>query len=337
MELYYSYYLSFGHYKKRTPNINASTRGITKLTLLRSAVIVGLATKGYQHLALEVKEWKIKTITTFIDTDTTPFTIKNINHLETSEKMTVAYFIGMVFAHLHMEKYYGIRHLEHLKNPGICPVPYGISKKRPDLWGFNRKTNKSYLVEAKGSTTPDDFFENGKIKDAMQQLKTIKEIRYITTPKDIIFNKSLGNLDKLIIATHPNIHNEVTQQVIDPTEEEEAVITINADESVFKYYYNLVMWLRSVKPEKNSINLNGERFEFLTLQIESLECSIGILEPIFDYINEIVNDDMRYRKEDFEGSYEIINNILDKYEISEDFSESFSIGNDGVIVLENNH
>ncbi|UQD50943.1 hypothetical protein C0971_01955 [Bacillus methanolicus] len=79
MSLIFKNYFSVSNYVSREEDIFASSYVINKYTLIRSAIMVGLASKGYLELSREVKEWKIKTIDVFVDTSTKPFKIKRKN------------------------------------------------------------------------------------------------------------------------------------------------------------------------------------------------------------------------------------------------------------------
>ncbi|UQD50944.1 hypothetical protein C0971_01960 [Bacillus methanolicus] len=190
---------------------------------------------------------------------------------------------------MHMQKYYGIRHLEHLKNEGIVPIPYKDRNERPDLWGLNRKTMKSYLVEAKGSIGFKKYFDNADIRKAEQQLNTIKQIDYSTSSGiSFIFNEAMHNLEKLIVATHPNEDEELTQHIIDPNNSEEVIVNINGDELVFKYYYNLIDWLINENKREIAVFLNQKKIEFVVFDLPDLSISVGVLKEIYVYLENLV-------------------------------------------------
>lgn len=119
MSFKYNYYSGLGNYFKdpTSQDLNISANG---LSLIRGSIIVGLAPYAHRLHDQELLEWKIKTMLTFIDP--TKYKVKYIDSLEQSEKVAVAYFIGMVCAQIHMQSIYKIRHMQHLTNRGIESV-----------------------------------------------------------------------------------------------------------------------------------------------------------------------------------------------------------------------
>ncbi|MEI2400102.1 hypothetical protein [Paenibacillus phytohabitans] len=334
MSIQYKKYTSVKKYierKSRTKFIQSFHSN--KLTLIRGALIVGLAPKAHLKLTKELIDWKISTIVAFIN-DTSPFEIQNADELEMSERVTVAYFIGMVFAQIHMQKKYQVRHMEHLKSSGITAKSRVKDKKNPDLWGYNPKKKKSYLVEAKGSTVPTDYFDNDKIRKAEKQLNAITEIQYSSPGGTLIFNKASSNLKKIIIATHPNLNKEIMQHVIDPIKEEDKIIKINGDELVYKHYSHLIKFIKS--GESKSIELEKlPGLKFRVVDYISLNCSIGVLEEIYNLLEHITEKD-NITEEDIRNVSTEINKFLDNiddYFIGTSEFKDFSIGIDGVLVF----
>lgn len=343
----YNYYSNYAKYegdkKGKIPLTNIKNLKVNRLSLFRSAVIVGLAPQGYKAISVEVKKWKIKTVDTFVDTSTKSLKFKNIQDLESSEKVAVSYLLGMVFAHLHMQKIYKIRHLEHLSNSKITPISFTGQKKQPDLWGFNRKRRKpiSYLVEAKGTSKEHNYFELKAINRAVTQLSAIDEINYTTSKVGLrVFNKSKKNLKKLIVATHPNKKSEIIQKIIDPDNPERRKIDIDGDELVYKYYYHLIVWLKSEKNREITIKFNSEEKKFIVINISDTNISIGVLKEIYDFFNNIVVEEedykkKTYKKEDFVDSDYKINKYLNNLKGIDEFEGNISLGTDGVIAFEN--
>lgn len=333
MYIPYEYFSKVADYNNNVAS-SGMIGGINKYSIIRSAIMVGLATKGYRKLSKEVKEWKVKTIDTFVDLNSNPLIFKNIEQIETSEKGAVSFFVGMVFAHLFMQKKYNIRHLEHLKNDGINVIPFKDRKERPDLWGFNKVTGKSYLVEAKGSTTPRRKMAKKTVVVAEKQLGAVKQIKYHTSGSPTMtFDESMNNLNRLIVATFSNENNEVTQHIIDPSDSNEIHVEINGDESIFKYYYNLISWLQTADQRSITLTINGEDISFIVIELSNLDVSIGVSERIYKYFNQIITKEKEYKKEDFKGSNKVINNILDEITEINNTEESISLGIDGVVVL----
>lgn len=312
-------YLARNYSSKRHLNAN-------KLTLIRGALIVGTAPRGHLVFSKELIDWKISTICTFVDSNR-PFSIKNIDQLEISEKANVAYFIGMVFAQIHMQIIYNVRHLEHLSNTNISMLRYNKGDLQiPDLWGICNKTGISYLVEAKGSTTSMDYFSNSVVRKAISQLNVVRQINY-TIPLTIsnIYSQHNNNLERLVIATHPDSNGEIMQQIIDPREGKEKIIDIDGNELVYKYYINLIKILQAEETEK----INIMNLQFRVIKLNTNNYSIGILEEIYQLYDSEIKSEIHFR----------VNKVLDKLEeiyINEFENEMYSIGIDGVIVLENN-
>ncbi len=135
MVYHFKKYASVEDYGKKKEAVFKESYGVTKLDVMRSSIMVGLSTKGFKNLKREIAEWKFKTISTFVDLDKTPFVIKEeyVKQLETSEQITVSYFIGMVSAHLYMQKYHNVRYLEHLKlEDKIKKLVWNMKYKEPD-------------------------------------------------------------------------------------------------------------------------------------------------------------------------------------------------------------
>ncbi|MFK9095164.1 hypothetical protein [Bacillus salipaludis] len=335
MSIQYNNYSSLTDYLDRNA-VYASNQSFytNKLTLIRGAVIVGLAPKAHLSLSKELLEWKIYTMFSFIDTNSF-FTIKNASDLEMSEKVTVAYFIGMVFAQIHMQKMYNVRHLEHLKNPGIIPTSLPGDLKNPDLWGLNHRTGQSYLVEAKGSTALSNYFINKHVRKADSQLRAITQIDYTVSGVISTFNQASTNLEKLIIATHPNLNGEMMQHIIDPIEEEDKVVKVSGDEMVYKHYSHLVNFL-SVQQSKIKELHQLSKVKFRIIDFDAFNCSIGLLEEIYQILNPLVAKE-NLVQENLTNINKELNLVLDRFEKVSNHdleNEKFSIGIDGVIVLE---
>ncbi|WP_214482968.1 hypothetical protein [Bacillus sp. SM2101] len=109
-----------------------------------------------------------------------------------------------------------------------------ISKGRtPDLWGVDLSTRNSYLVEAKGTSNYSYFFDKGILRDAIDQLKSISLVDFNVGSRSRIFWGT--DLKKIAIGSHPNKVEEVTQQVIDPTEGEDKKVKIYGSDLIKEY------------------------------------------------------------------------------------------------------
>ncbi|GLC89700.1 hypothetical protein [Lysinibacillus piscis] len=335
MSIQFSNYASVSDYKDRITS-SSQVFYANKLTLIRGAITAGLAPKAHLNITREVLEWKIATMLAFINTSS-PFTIKNVSDLETSEKVTVAYFIGMVFAQIQMQKMYNVRHLMHLKSDNITVTSSPGDLKNPDLWGLDYITGQSYLVEAKGSTKCSEYFSNSYVNKAEIQLNAILQIHYNLGGHTTTYDQASFNLNKLIVATHPNINGEIMQHVIDPKNEEQKILDINGDEMVYKHYAHLVKFINNEKAKSIEINnISGVKFKMIDL--DSFNCSIGIMENIYEILKpytkvenltEAILSNLHQEVNDsLDELDKLINKIPD--------NDKFSIGIDGIIVIEKN-
>lgn len=335
MSIQFSNYASVSDYKDR---ITSSSQVFysNKHTLIRGAITAGLAHKAHLNITREVLEWKIATMLAFINTSS-PFTVKNTSDLETSEKVTVAYFIGMVFAQIQMQKMYNVRHLMHLKSKNITVTSSPGDLKNPDLWGLDYITGQSYLVEAKGSTKCSEYFSNSYVKKAETQLNAILQVHYNLGGHTTTYDQASFNLNKLIVATHPNINGEIMQHVIDPKNEEQKILDINGDEMVYKHYAHLVKFINNEKAKSIEIN-NISGIKFKMIDLDSFNCSIGIMENIYEILKpytkvenltEAILSNLHQEVNDsLDELGKLINKIPD--------NDKFSIGIDGIIVMEKN-
>ncbi len=335
MSIQFSNYASVSDYKHRITSSNHVFYA-NKLTLIRGAITAGLAPKTHLNITREVLEWKIATMLAFI-TASSPFTIKNASDLETSEKVTVAYFIGMVFAQIQMQKMYNVRHLMHLKSQNITVTSSPGDLKNPDLWGLNYVTGQSYLVEAKGSTKCSEYFSNSYIEKAETQLNAILQVHYNLGGHTTTYDQASSNLNKLIVATHPNLNGEIMQHVIDPKNEEQKSLYVNGDEMVYKHYAHLVKFINNTEAKSIELkDISGVKFKIIDL--DSFNCSIGIMENVYEIIKPHTKVE-NLTKVILSNLHQEVNNSLnelDKLINKMPDNDKFSIGIDGIIVLEKN-
>ncbi|PJN86846.1 hypothetical protein [Bacillus sp. mrc49] len=333
-----SYYNSKTDYMDRVV-ASSGTYFCSKFTVLRGALTVGLAPKEYLSIPKEVAEWKLATVNAFIEFSTSPLTMKNITHLETSEKVNVAYFLGMVFSQIYMQTHYGLRHLEHLRNSGIKVSKRTTRKMNPDLWGISTTlitsktppSPKSFLVEAKGSTTRSTYFNDENVDKAARQLGVVTQINYKSSAgaKPQIFNSSLSNLEKLVVATHPNDNGEITQHIVDPTNGQDNVVEVNGDETVYKHYLGIMNLIAN----ETIIPSTKSGIKFKVVEYKKLGCFVGISEKVFDIVYESFKG-KKVTSKSLEGINNKINKELDDLNLLNNIeSENLSIGIDGIIVF----
>lgn len=316
---------------------------INRLTLIRNAITVGLGPKKIKYLNKDLLEWKVSNILTFIDSNK-GYSFKNIDNLESTEKVTVAYYIGMVFAQLYMEKRCKTRFLLHLNSPGITVRNYLERSLKPDFFGIDKNKN-GYLIEAKGTLQrAGRFSTKKKIEKAVHQLESVSRVEYRSSGSFHIFSQHIPSqyLNKLVIATHPNVLNkgnlDIKQHIIEvhpcfnshtPYNPYEMSITFDVNKTIFHHYIALK---EMISLAENNIlvelrQIPGTTFRMISLN--KLNCSIGLSEEIYQTLNTDAAN---------QGLYEQINSTLDRIEIREANinQESFSLGSDGIIVVGNN-
>lgn len=142
-------------------------------------------------------------------------------------------------------------------------------------------------------------------------------------------------MNKLVVATHPNSHNDLIHQIVDPTNEKENKLKINSDLMAFKYYYNIISLLENERIK----SYESKYGEFIILEVKKYQFCIGILQDIYKLIKpyyDKFNSDKDKKILSFQGLYREIDEVLDKLEarMSEFNEESFlSIGIDGLIAF----
>lgn len=277
--LEFRYFDTLPKYKERMHNGKRfnSDYGININTIRRCAIVVG-RNPWVAKDPLEVLKWRLSLITSFIEViPSGEICIKNINYLETTEKSSVGYMLGMIFTQIFAQELLGIRQLLHLTGEEVNVTTVG---KSPDLCGFNKSKNRAYLLEAKGSTILSNKMDNDTVKTACTQLDSVSQIEFTR-----IEGKFRGNsLTKYIIATHPNINGEFEQEIIDPDEEETCSITVDCDLMILKHYYNVYAILKKFKEEQ------FVKDEFIFVKIKSHGFNIGMLKKIFEYLDPIYEE-----------------------------------------------
>ncbi|OZT78255.1 hypothetical protein [Salinicoccus roseus] len=364
MYIYYKKYSSVRNYKDNRYMINNSQKSnnkdysdfynLNKFTIIRSAIIVGMLPNSHQNISREVKLWRIKSVITFIEFNKQHvYPSENLDFLEQSEKTIIGYFLGMVFAHIHMQKCYGLRHIAHLKTHGIITknnIYYNEtnqlveSRRSPDFWGYNKKNKESYLIEAKGSTQKDKRITPNTIERAALQLNDVMEVRFTgnqySNTYNISFTEKNKNLNKLIIGTHPfsKQGEYIQEQVV--TQSNRIPISLQIDENImiYHYYCHLIRLLQSEKNDIKSFILEEINLEFKVLYLRELNCYIGVMKEIYEVLDPLVNEEFNINCLKINISKEI-SKTLDTLEFMEiekkvDSQKNISLGIDGVICFE---
>ncbi|WP_144555712.1 hypothetical protein [Bacillus pumilus] len=335
-------YNCFYHYDKNWRDDEGNI-DINRLTLIRNAITVGLGSKKIKNLNKDLLDWKVSNILTFIDSDN-GYSFKNLDNLESTEKVTVAYYIGMVFAQIYMQQKHKTRFLLHLNSPEIKVTNYPNKFLKPDFFGIDNKRSV-YLIEAKGTLQRAGRFTTlDNIRKAVEQLEAVNTVEYHLSGNSYIYSQHLPSqyLNKFVIATHPNALNkgniDIKQHIIEvhqcfnsniPYNPNENSITFDINKTIYHHYIALKEMI-SIAENNTVIELRqipGTTFRMISLN--KLNCSIGLSEEIYQILNtDAVN----------QGLYEQINSTLDRLEMRDSYinQESFSLGYDGIIVIDNN-
>lgn len=288
----------------------------TKEDLIRCAYTVGLSANLVKLLPDEIKLHRGTIIDAYLDFRNTQVQLKeaNLRFLDQSEKTSLMYSLGMIFAQSYIQSNYKVRHLMHLKSDCVNYYPKG---RTPDLWGVDLSTRNSYLVEAKGTSNYSYFFDKGILGDAIDQLNSISLVEFIAGSRSRSFWGT--ELKKIAIGSHPNKVGEVTQQIIDPTEGEDIEVKIHGSDLIKEYYKNIIKIIESYP--KEIYHING--LEVIGVYIERVNLKIGVLKPLYDMLKAEVIE---------ESIYDQVNNILDEYDLEERLETNSYIGLDGIYV-----
>ncbi|MEA0564471.1 hypothetical protein [Lysinibacillus irui] len=304
---------------------------LNKNTIRRNAVTNGKPPwKGV--IPQDVLKWKLSLVDTFIDftPSNTRVKIKNIQALEESEVRIVSFTLGMLFAQCYAQKFMGVNQLYHLKNLIKDKVITVSTKgKYPDFVGFNRSFDEVYLIEAKGSSTRRNYMSNQTIKEASEQLQSVLSIVTHQIVGGSSYDKLYfgANLKKFIVATHPDLQNNLTQEVIDPTEGTNCKLVMDADKAVYSYYEHLLFLLNhSIKSEVPILKRS-----YMVFDIPEYNCSIGLLSDLYDILNTYYNKDSR--KINSEGLKGKVDEILKDFKEESELGH-VSIGYDGIISMD---
>lgn len=329
MTINYYYYPRFSDYEDRRINkIRVNSYSINTLTLIKACISMGVGLMGYRNFSKSLLVWRTLNVMTFVDSD---FKFKNIDMLESSEKVSASFFIGMVFAHIHMQEKYNVRFTEHLKSSDICYKPEKDNEKTPDLWGLDIDNNISYLIEAKGSLIKSNCIKKDRIDSAYEQLKAILEVQHKIHNSTTIYSKDYYGragyepMEKIIVATHPDDNYEITQHVIDPEERGEKILYVDGNKTVYQQYINLVNLIDEVESE--IYELNDVKFRVIDLDLGDSNYSLGIMESIYKIFKNTL---------DFKELYYDVNKQLDilSEKIDEEReSKDYSVGLEGIIIV----
>jgi len=227
----------------------------------------------------------------------------NFEQLDPSEKVSINYFLGMVFSSLVMQKRFQVRWMIHL-DLFEGKKDYLVGNKRPDFIG--KKLSSSWnLIEAKGVQVR----KSSTIEKAKEQLVNLVSIDG--------FHPDY----KLISILYGKGEADLTIDIIDPVEKGDIELETSGVDYVSDYYASVINILKkeySIKEIKgrkfivkdikcNNLFLGLDLFIFEEIQTKSLD---GMNDNVESYLKE--NDDNRNKMSAFE--------------------ENFFIGADGVYV-----
>jgi len=330
-------------------------------SLKKSAFIYG----GQQDVPTEIAFWKENNILPFSQVNKNqPSLFKNFEYLESTEKGMVAFYIGMAFAQLHMSEVYGVKQLFHLRNLrdwGMLETRNGT--RIPDFWGKG-ENNQSYVVEAKGTTQPQNFMQLTTLGDAVRQVQAVVAVE--DTKTNHTYSMKKCDLKQVVIGTHRCRRNEITQQVIVlansncpqipecaesmdndlsrsnfPIEYEreelgEEVLKLDSGVLMSLYYKNVLELIETRRPQKTSISENV----FLMVDVPEMNCRLGLLEEVYMELKESEDKNsgisVGYKWANALKINQILDEKLGKNEAHKVNAETRGIhlASDGVIIME---
>lgn len=336
MKVEFKFYDKFDDYEKLSvrKKVCIQTYSLSLLDLMHYSWVVGLSYDKTPIFPSELKRWKQSFIEAFVDDSGKKLKFKNLDIIETTEKGSVAYFLGMIFTYAFMCKEFKVKHLFHLSNREI--MVGNVDDMQPDLWGYVDH-NESYLVEAKGSLYNAERFETLEdLRKANSQLRSVFGVKYTYTDRNkkgkIVTKKrsyTLKKLKKIIIGTHPSKDFNIRQEIIDPTEGTNLNIEIDGDKSIYHYYFNIMRLLVSNKNLAKEETIHEENF--IVLNSEEFFYKIGLLKVIYDVLENYHTTDKE--PDNFVDLFKEIDMGLEQFNTNLFDDNNTSIGLDGIIVM----
>ncbi len=254
----------------------------------------------------------------------------SIYGLDQSERVTIAYILGMVFAKFISEVEYDVIYLQNLddviKNGIVSLLDRNqtmitTKKQRPDFIG--QDLNGDWVVfEAKGSLSGKNWLN--VLQKAKKQVMEVGCINL--NGKNFKPKLSLGSI---------SIFNPICNvKTCDPTPERDLIIRINYSAFLFWYYKFIVGVLREEGVTKEiygfpfrvtkvilpSIGLNERCYE---------EYLIGIFDPLFERLLELEEKDF---KENGEKIFTILKRFCREIKETKGDRTNISIGLDGIMI-----
>ena len=233
---------------------------------------------------------------------------------ETSIKTAISYFIGLLSSYAIADKVYNVPYLFHLKDHPVISNVKKKNRKTPDFFGLiNGSINYPLLLEAKG--TYKKKFADGTIKNAEQQLDTIKSLNYKISSRVY----SISTFKGCITGSY-FVDDKLHFCNIDPVVDGHIVYDFNADIEIISYYNNIMSLLYSNDSKYDTFE--GVKYKLISFE----DYKIGLNKEVFELLSTINS------LSDCSGLYHSISEVsIGDYKKSND--SSISLGRDGLIVI----
>ncbi|GEM_PF-4337367 len=340
-------------------NICDQNTGIRHLSISLPDLIRAIITAGYPEKSCawqrKLRLLKIPYLLYFFSAENRYLRLKNeIDSLEKSEKGTISYDLGMIFAHLLSERLLDISHTIHLSiarshfDIEIARPANSNRLKEPDLIACNITDNNQLsdinLIEAKGTISKcnDNYINNG-----ISQLRNVASVN-----NNIDLGKYLSYFNGLK-------NNNLTIYWIDPdTEGKIKIKNLKAQYIIFSHYYKFFKMLLDYNTDQSG-KMTIEKwkdFNFKGIPINDClsenQLFIGIEEKIYKILentfkpddnSEKNNTSKNNKNKNFDSSLKKLTENLRTFTETSDKIKSFkknveipkniSIGNDGIIIM----
>ncbi len=209
-----------------------------------------LTSKYQRSDEIKFKQYLIKTaIDVDVDTDMNKeylhYNFDNLQHLDSSEKGAINYYMGMFFARLISKKVFGVEILVHLRRYRMLGNKVGLlGKEEPDFIGMDANERVFSAFEAKGR----EKIGAGIKAKAKNQLNSISSINGISPDP------------KISIITHPSKGTKYVECYIeDPFEEGTTKIELNKDRLIYEYYLPVVELLDEIDDFSNNHSIDASK------------------------------------------------------------------------------
>jgi len=232
--------------------------------------------------------YKMYLMQTALEVDQNDFVVvsDNIKYLDTTEKAFISYNIGMFITKLLSNREFGYTYLVHLGVVKKYKNVKLLSRRQPDLIGFNIQSNNYSIFEAKGrcskNISPKTLF------NARKQINSVDCIDKLKLKEGVICVAHPIQEGCRIICS---VYRDFTlgqEEKVDNTKK----IKISTEELLYLYYAPIY---ELVKEEKE----NGDLF------IDEISCRVKMPKEIYKLFK-------KYLDSDLEVSYEELASELSK-------------------------